>query len=87
MHDNADPLNGWSSEEVEDSSSGPATADIYGRLFYHVRAVLQAFLLRLLSLQVSFRLFQADASDLPDHLESGSFSRIEVRRYLRLGHV
>lgn len=86
MHDNADPLNGWSSKEVEDSSSGPATADIYGKLFYHLRAVLRTFLLRLSDLQVSFRLFQVDASDLPNHLQSSSFSRIEVRRYLRLGH-
>src|SRR5258707_1357550 len=83
MRDNADPLNGWSTNEVEDTSSGPATADIYGKLFYHVRAVVRAFLLRLSGLQVSFRLFQVDASDLPDYLEAGSFSRIEVRRYSR----
>lgn len=87
MRDNADPLNGWSLKEVEESSSGPAAADIYGKLFYHVRAVLRAFLLRLSGLQVSFRLFQVDGSDLPDHLEGGSFSRIEVRRYSRLGRV
>lgn len=80
MHDNADPLNGWSSKEVEECSSGPAAADIYGKLFYHIRAVLRAFVLRLSDLQVTFRLFQMDASQLPDHLERGSFSRIEVRR-------
>jgi hypothetical protein len=79
MHDNADPLNGWSSKEVEDSSSGPATADIYGKLLYHVRSVLRAFVIRRSSLQISFRLFQLDASDLPDHLEGGSYNRIEVR--------
>lgn len=78
MRDNADPLNGWSSKEVEDTSSGPASADIYGKLFYHVRAVLRAFILRLSDLPVSFRLFQMDVSDLPSLLESGSFSRIEV---------
>jgi hypothetical protein len=87
MRDNADPLHGWSLKEVEDSSSGPAAADIYGKLFYHVRAVLRPFLLRLSGLQVTFRLFQVDAADLPDHLERGYFSRIEVRRYSRLGHV
>jgi len=85
MKDNADPLHGWSSKEVEDSWSGPASADIYGKLFYHVRAVLRAFLLRFSGLQVSFRFFQVDASDLPNHLEDGSFSRIEVRRPSRLG--
>jgi hypothetical protein len=57
MHDNADPLNGWSLNEVDDSSSGPAAADIYGKLFYHVREVLRAFLLRLSDMQVSFRFF------------------------------
>jgi hypothetical protein len=87
MHDNADPLNGWSSKEVENTSSGPAAADIYGKLFYYVRAVLRAFLLRLSGLQVSFRLFQVDASELLDHVEGSSFSRVEVRRYSRLGHV
>lgn len=87
MHDNADPLNGWSLKEVEDTSSGPAGADIYGKLFYHVRAVLRAFLLRLSDLQVSFRLFQVDASNLLDDLKGDYFSRIEVRRYSRPGHV
>ncbi|KAK4237717.1 hypothetical protein C8A03DRAFT_44438 [Achaetomium macrosporum] len=79
MYDNADPLNGWSLQEVRDYPSGPATADIYGKLFYYLRAVLRAFAVRLSSLQVAFRLFQMDASDLAtDHLESGSFDRIEV---------
>lgn len=87
MHDNADPLNGWSLKEVEDTSSGPVAADIYGKLFYYVRTVLQAFLLRLSGLQVSFGLFQMDVSELIDHLAGGSFSRVEVRRYLRIGHV
>ncbi|KAL2022832.1 hypothetical protein VTK56DRAFT_4363 [Thermocarpiscus australiensis] len=78
MRDNADPLHGWSLKEVEDCSSGPATADIYGKLFYHVRAVLRVFGVRLSGLQVTFRLFQMDASDVANHLESGSFDRIEV---------
>ena len=87
MHDNADPLNGWSLKEVQNTSSGPAANDIYGKLFYHVRTVLRAFLLRVSGLQVSFQLFQLDASELPDHLGAGSFSRIEVRKYSRPGHV
>ncbi|KFY28454.1 hypothetical protein V493_02929 [Pseudogymnoascus sp. VKM F-4281 (FW-2241)] len=78
LHDNADPLNGWSLKEVEDSSSGPASADIYGKLFYYIHQELRTFLLRLSGLEVSFRLFQVNAADLPDHLENDSFSRIEV---------
>jgi hypothetical protein len=78
MHDYADPLNRWPSKGVEECLTGPATAVIYGKLFYHIRAVLRAFLLRLSGVQVSFHLFQMDASRLPDYLERGSFSRIEV---------
>jgi hypothetical protein len=79
MKDNADPLNGWSLSEVENCSSGPAAADIYGKIFYYLRAVLRTFLGRLASLQVSFCLFQLDVSNLPEHLEGGTFSRIEVK--------
>lgn len=82
LHNNADPLNGWSLREIESSPSGPASADIYGKLFYYLRAQIQEFLLRLSDLEVCFRLFQVNAADLPDHLESDSFSRIEVRMYL-----
>jgi hypothetical protein len=85
MKDNADPLHGWLSKEVEDSPSGAASADIYGKLFHYVRAVLRGFLLRLSDLQVSFRLLKVDASDLPDHFKEASFDRIEVRKPLRLG--
>ena len=87
MRDNADPLNGWSLKDIEHTSSGPAAADIYGKLFYHVRTVLRAFLLRLSGLQVSFQLYHLDASDLLNHLEGSSFNRIEVRSCSRPGHV
>jgi len=84
LHDNADPLNGWSLNEVENRSSGPATADNYGKLFYHVREMLRTFVLRLSDLQISFRMLHVDASSLLDHLEESTFSRIEVRLYLKL---
>ena len=80
MRDNADPLHGWSAEDVEGSSSGAATADIYGKLFYYLRKLLRAFVHRLSDLHVSFRLLQTDVSDLPAHLEKDCFDRIEVRR-------
>ncbi|GIJ91024.1 hypothetical protein Asppvi_009989 [Aspergillus pseudoviridinutans] len=78
MNDNADPLHGWSLDEVSATSTGPATADIYGKLFFYIRAMLRSFLGRLPSLKLSFELFQLDADRLPDHLENNSFSRIEV---------
>jgi hypothetical protein len=79
MRDNADPLDGWSAEDVEMTPYGPAKADIYGKLFVHLRSVLRAFLNRITNLKVSFRLLQVDARLLPNHLEDGTFDRIEVR--------
>ncbi|KKK20834.1 hypothetical protein ARAM_004716 [Aspergillus rambellii] len=78
MPDSADPLHGWPSEDVANTSSGAATADIYGKLFFYLQGTLRTFLDRLSSLDVSFRLFQVDASDLPQYVEKDSFSRIEV---------
>ncbi|GFG26617.1 monoterpene epsilon-lactone hydrolase [Aspergillus udagawae] len=78
MNDNADPLHGWPLDEVVTTSTVPATADIYGKLFFYIRGMLGSFLGRLPSLKLSFQLFQLDAACLPDHLENNSFSRIEV---------
>lgn len=80
MPDNADPLTGWAPEEVHRTSSGPAKADIYGKLFAHLRTVLGSFLQRLSSSQISFQLYHEDVSVLPRYLSHGSYSRIEVRK-------
>ncbi|KPM34923.1 hypothetical protein AK830_g11652 [Neonectria ditissima] len=61
MKDNADPFSGWSSKEVAETSSGPATADMYGKLFYHIREILQSFLDRVPKLKIKFELFNLDA--------------------------
>ncbi|PYI11901.1 hypothetical protein BO78DRAFT_440822 [Aspergillus sclerotiicarbonarius CBS 121057] len=87
MKDDADPRSGWSSKEVSDMSSGPATADIYGKLFLYIRGMLQSFLGRLSELDLSFRFFQLDASQLPEHLMSNSFSRIEVSNISDAGYM
>ncbi|KAJ0336226.1 hypothetical protein KNSL1_013354 [Colletotrichum chrysophilum] len=39
MYDNAEPLNGWSAKDVQETQTGPATADIYGKLFISLRTV------------------------------------------------
>ncbi|KAL5091758.1 hypothetical protein Trisim1_002572 [Trichoderma cf. simile WF8] len=78
MADCADPLQGWSSKDVEDSSSGPASADIYGKLYNHIHTVLRAFLSRITDSQVSFRLFCKKTYVLSNFLESKYFDRIEV---------
>ncbi|RBR26226.1 uncharacterized protein FIESC28_01009 [Fusarium coffeatum] len=44
MYDNADPLNGWSAKDIEATSTGLATSDIYGKMYYYMRGVLEAFL-------------------------------------------
>lgn len=78
MNDAADPLNGWTSEEIANTSSGAATAGIYGKLFFYIRGLLRSFLDRLSSLNNSFKILQADASSLPDLVDGNAFSRIEV---------
>jgi hypothetical protein len=70
-------------KEVETTSTGLATSDIYGKLLYHVKFALKAFLERMSSLSIAFELLQVDASNLPSHLEKKSFDRIEVSFYNR----
>jgi hypothetical protein len=78
MRDNADPHHGWSVEEVAQMSSGPATADLYGKLFFYLRATLRQFVARLSVSQVSFRLYCVDVLELPGYLDNESYNRIEV---------
>ncbi len=79
MTDMADPLDGWSQTDVLQTSSGPASADIYGKLYYMVRALLKSFLGRISGLDISFRYYRLDAIDLPEYLEKKTYSRVEVR--------
>ncbi|EQL01827.1 MYND finger family protein [Ophiocordyceps sinensis CO18] len=78
MTDSADPLDGWYSKDVAETSHGPATADLYGKLFFHIRSTLRSFLARLSDSPVTFQIFQVDVAELPRHLEPGSFGRIEA---------
>ncbi|KAJ6011517.1 hypothetical protein N7451_002929 [Penicillium sp. IBT 35674x] len=78
MKDSADPLCGWSLEEVLHTSSGPATADVYGKLFFFLRGQLHSFLSRMQNLRLRFEILNFSPKDLPDRLEKGWYSRIEV---------
>ncbi|KAJ5761103.1 hypothetical protein N7520_008259 [Penicillium odoratum] len=78
MKDNADPLHGWPLEEVSNTTSGAATADIYGKLFFYLRGQLHSFLSRVSSSKIAFELHLLDVTALPEHLEVDSFSRIDV---------
>lgn len=78
MADDADPLDGWPLEEVLRTSSGPATADTYGKLYFHLRGVLGRFIKRISEANIVFEMHHADASSLPHRLENNQFSRIDV---------
>ncbi|KAF5564049.1 hypothetical protein FPANT_14199, partial [Fusarium pseudoanthophilum] len=76
MLDSADPLHGWSLDEVEKTLHGPATSDIYGKLFHHVRNMLEDFIACINNSTITFHLLQVDAANLADHVD-GTFDRIE----------
>lgn len=65
----ADPLRGWSAKDVEETSSGAARADLYGKLFYHLRATIGAFLDRVGCSPVLVRVCSMETIILPEHIE------------------
>lgn len=65
-------------KEVEDTLSGPPSADIHGKLFYHVHETLRDFLRRISNFRMSFSMWQLETHDFPIYLEPDSFHRIEV---------
>lgn len=75
MKDSADPLEGWA---YTDMLGGPATNDIYGRLFSFLMKLLSDFYRRLKSLHVDFQMFNVDAQKLDLYLQGGTFARVEV---------
>lgn len=79
MEYSCEPLDGWPAKDVEMTQHGPATSDIYGRLFTYLRSVLKHFMSRIEDKTISFQLIHHNASDLLDQLKKGSFDRIEVR--------
>lgn len=78
MKDSANPLDGWPLNEVLNTTSGAATADTYGKLFFYLSDLLFSFLNRVSSSSISFRLLHLDASFLPGSLDTDSFCRIDV---------
>ncbi|KAJ5540228.1 hypothetical protein N7513_008560 [Penicillium frequentans] len=78
MKDNADPLTSWSLEEVLRTSSGPATADVYGKLLFYLRGQFHSFLNRIQNLRIQLMILNFNPKDLPDRVEKDFYSRIEV---------
>jgi hypothetical protein len=77
MDDKADPLTGWPIWEV---SRTPfiASSDAYGKLFIYLKEAMQKFLRQLATGNANFELYNVDARELPQHLSSGTYDRIEV---------
>lgn len=82
MMDSADPLNGWSMDDILQSTP-LAKNDLYGGLFFHVRKLLVDFCAKLKTMKISFVLLHKDAAELPKTLATDLqltqlFDRIEV---------
>lgn len=79
MKDSSDPLGGWNYSDILSVDSGPASNDVYGKLFYHLQDLLAAFRLCLSNQGCKFHMLNANAAELPKHLAGKYFARIEVR--------
>ncbi|KAI0381513.1 hypothetical protein F5Y04DRAFT_288406 [Hypomontagnella monticulosa] len=77
LDDKADPLNGWPIGEVRATPS-KAAEDLYGKLFSYLRNLLIAFIERLATGKVHFQLLNVDATELEQHVEKGTYDRIEA---------
>ncbi|KAK6392117.1 hypothetical protein LTR65_003889 [Meristemomyces frigidus] len=86
MKDSADPLEGWALDDILQAGAGPATNDVYGKLFYYLKGLLFSCQRRLSSLNVSFELSNCAAEDLGKQLKADAFARIEAS-YAENGHA
>ncbi|KAH7361664.1 hypothetical protein B0T11DRAFT_327821 [Plectosphaerella cucumerina] len=77
------PTNGWCTEDVFNTSSGAATSDTYGKLYYHVREVLRGFLQNMARTGATFTILQKNPAFLVDEgiLAPDTFSRIHVSNF------
>ena len=72
------PLDGWSLSDVLKTDVGPATNDMFGKLFYHVQSVFRSFYRAIANADVEFHLFNVDAKELPGYIKGQEFACIEV---------
>jgi hypothetical protein len=79
MKDDAEPLHGWSLREVLEQRAGPASNDLYGKLYRHLHDLLSSFRRRLRkSHSCNFKLSHMDAKALAgDFGDAVTFDRIE----------
>ncbi|KAL6354456.1 hypothetical protein LRP88_11791 [Fusarium phalaenopsidis] len=72
------PIHGWGFGEVIKVSTGEASMDHYGKLFYYLQEVFVKFYGDLRSRNLSFRLYNQDIQHLAGSLGAQSFARIEL---------
>ncbi|KAI0198154.1 hypothetical protein F4808DRAFT_472945 [Astrocystis sublimbata] len=85
--DKADPLAGWSMETLREFYVGPATNDLYGKLYFYLKVEFARFHSQIRSLPTSFVLLRVDAQDLPATLEGKHFDRIDVGNITDLSYL
>ncbi|KAL8762580.1 MAG: hypothetical protein Q9184_001434 [Pyrenodesmia sp. 2 TL-2023] len=92
MKDNADPLAGWSWQDITPSTTS-ARNDIYGHLCTHLYSTLLRFCRKCRQFTLKIRLFQTDILALPDlntdakTPQQGGFDRIEVSNVIDGGYI
>ncbi|KAI0172646.1 hypothetical protein GGR52DRAFT_545542 [Hypoxylon sp. FL1284] len=77
INDKIDPLRGWPPNEVR-ITRYRAVEDVYGRFLLYIRGVLLTFIRKIATGKVQFQLFNTDATELAQHLEEGTYDRIET---------
>ncbi|KAI0435019.1 hypothetical protein F5Y09DRAFT_353924 [Xylaria sp. FL1042] len=74
----ADPLRGWDLAAInENSDTGGADNDIYGKMFYYVRDLFKRFILKLRAANVTFHVLPYNGFDLTQETKL-EFDRIET---------
>jgi hypothetical protein len=77
--DTADPLDGWERLEVLSINCGPASQDLYGKLYYYLKDMFRGFREQVLSRKVSFEVLNMNPQKLRLELELATYDRVEVR--------
>ncbi|KAI1309786.1 hypothetical protein F5Y03DRAFT_382905 [Xylaria venustula] len=74
----ADPLRGWDLATInENNGTDGADNDIYGKMFYYVRDMFKRFILKLRTVNVTFRVLPYSGIDLTEETKL-EFDRIET---------
>jgi hypothetical protein len=76
--DTADPLDGWERLDVLSTDCGPASQDLYGKLYYYLKDMFRGFRQQVLSREMSFEVLNINPQKLRFELEIGTFDRVEV---------